>query len=561
MHRSPWGALAALLFAALLACGDTSAPPTGTPPAADDGTGTVTPAGGTVTLGTEVGVIVPAGAVAEPVTITIERVATPAVLQGSGAIGQAYRFSPAGQLFAAPVEVFVFVPQAALTEIDPNSVALDLTVDPSGAPAPAGVERLAAIRREAVSGGVKVHGATSHFSIISATAQALPTADAGPDRTVSLGVAVEVIGIGTDPAGGPVTLDWSLIDRPAGSAASLAQSAAEKAVFTPDVSGAYLLRLTVTNSNGTPVADEVTITAVQAAAGAPIAEAGDDRRVAHGIVVTLDGSASTGDAPLSFAWRFLSFPSSRPPLLNATTTTPSFAAQTGGTHVVELTVTNDHGSGTDTVTITVNSLPIPHLSAPGGVLAGAQVTLIDGSTDPDGDPLTASWTLTSPAGSAATLIEEPGRATFRTDVTGFYDVDLTVSDGLNSAAVQARVAAVPDVSGVYTSTFVIDPAPACGLEAEAVFGPQDLTITQAGDRVTFRLSEITDGQASDFTGPVRPDGSFDFVASMQVVHEGETFTLSPRWTGRFLPSGELDARFSVSVLSCQITGSLAGTRL
>lgn len=551
--------LVATLVAAGLACGEGG--PTAIGPLSTDGTGTVTRLGGTVSLGAEAGVIVPPEAVIDPVTITIAREATPPELLAAGAIGQSYRFSPAGQEFLAPVEIFVFVPDAALAGRDPNTLGLQTTPRDFALGAAAS-EALTGIRLETGQGGVMVRGATRHFSVISATAAFLPFADAGPDRSVPVGHAVQLIGVGSDPGGGTVTASWSLAAQPAGSAAVASPPGSDTITITPDVAGDYSLVLTVEASSGAVARDEVVLTATSGGSGtAPVADAGPDRTVPRDSLITLDGSGSSGAAPLAFAWRFVAFAGATPPRLDGrTTATPSFTPEFGGAYALELTVSDPGGSATDAVTIFANSPPVARLEAPGGVIFGESVTVIDASTDPDGDPLTRSWSLARPAGSQATLATTSGSAAFTTDVAGFYEVTITVSDGSLSTSAVARVAAVPAVAGTYTASFVVDAAPACGVEQAQTFGPGDLPISQDGDRVTFQLESISNGQSSDATGPITPEGSFDFTAPMRFVIDGTTYNASPRWTGRFEPNGDLDARFSVNAVICTITGSVAGTR-
>lgn len=91
-----------------------------------------------------------------------------------------------------------------------------------------------------------------------------------------------------------------------------------------------------------------------------------------------------------------------------------------------------------------NKLPVaaPGLSRQVTILE--QVTL-DGSasSDPDGDPLTFTWTMLTPAGSSATL-SEPNNAitTFTPDLVGDYTLTLVVNDGkANSAAAAVRISA------------------------------------------------------------------------------------------------------------------------
>ena len=104
-----------------LACDDGGGP---IGPGGDDGSGTLGPAGGVVRLQNLAGVTVPAGALATDVTITVTPASMPGSLEAAGAIAQAYRFTPEGQQFQLPVEVFIFVPNSALMGVDPADLTL-----------------------------------------------------------------------------------------------------------------------------------------------------------------------------------------------------------------------------------------------------------------------------------------------------------------------------------------------------------------------------------------------------------------------------------------------------
>lgn len=79
-----------------------------------------------------------------------------------------------------------------------------------------------------------------------------------------------------------------------------------------------------------------------------------------------------------------------------------------------------------------NGRPTAEAGPPQTVLLGATVSLDgSGSSDPDGDPLTFTWVMTSrPAGSMATL-SDPNAVmpTFVADVAGRYVLQLMVNDG------------------------------------------------------------------------------------------------------------------------------------
>ena len=93
-------------------------------------------------------------------------------------------------------------------------------------------------------------------------------------------------------------------------------------------------------------------------------------------------------------------------------------------------------------TSNVSGPPVPPPQAPGSPVANAgpdlgnirpgQTITLDGSTsfDPEGDPLTYSWSLSTPAGSAAVLANPTSvRPTFIIDRDGDYVVQLIVNDG------------------------------------------------------------------------------------------------------------------------------------
>ena len=125
-------------------------------------------------------------------------------------------------------------------------------------------------------------------------------------------------------------------------------------------------------------------------------------------------------------------------LVNDTTATPSFIADVAGTYQVNLVVLDDKGSSSniDIVTITVtssntNNAPIANAGNDQAVGVGTLVSL-DGSasSDPDGDPITYNWTLTTkPSGSNA-ILTNPTTVTpsFTADIGGIYQADLTVTD-------------------------------------------------------------------------------------------------------------------------------------
>ena len=93
-----------------------------------------------------------------------------------------------------------------------------------------------------------------------------PTADAGPDQTVSEGTLVILNGSGsTDPDLNPLTFAWSFVSVPPGSTAQLLNSTTASPRFTPDLPGVYTVRLVVNDSVVDSAPDTVVITALSSA--------------------------------------------------------------------------------------------------------------------------------------------------------------------------------------------------------------------------------------------------------------------------------------------------------
>jgi hypothetical protein len=175
---------------------------------------------------------------------------------------------------------------------------------------------------------------------------------------------------------------------------------------------------------------------------APIANAGPAQSVAPGILVTLDGRASTdadGDA-LTYAWTLPTRPNgSAASLSGATTAQPTFTPDVAGTYTASLVVNDGKvSSAPATVTITATT-PAPVANAgPAQSVIVPVVVMLDGSgsTAAAGKTLTYAWTLpTRPAGSAATISNNTSpMPTFNADVAGTYVASLVVNDGTTSSA-------------------------------------------------------------------------------------------------------------------------------
>ena len=272
------------------------------------------------------------------------------------------------------------------------------------------------------------------------TRNSAPVANAGADQTARVRETVTLDGrLSNDVDGDALTYAWRIVSAPASSVAALDNPAAVQPRFVLDAAGTYEFELVVNDGVEASAGDRVLVSTLNSA---PVARPGNDRSVALGALVTLDGSASTdvdGDT-LTYAWSLLSAPAGSTAVLTApSSVNPSFVADRPGSYVVQLIV-NDGQLASTPVTVTIstdNAAPAANAGPDQTVPLGALVQLSGtASSDPEGQPLTYAWSLSSrPAGSSAVL-DNPNAANprFTADRAGTYAVQLIVSDGVLSSA-------------------------------------------------------------------------------------------------------------------------------
>jgi hypothetical protein len=170
-------------------------------------------------------------------------------------------------------------------------------------------------------------------------------------------------------------------------------------------------------------------------------------------LITLSGESSAdadGD-PLEFAWSVVSAPvGSQASLSSANSMKASILPDVMGTYQLSLTVSDGRGGSTiqevtiiadnrdPTVSTTVGVSLQPKVVAgiSRNVTLGALVSLdASGSTDPDLDILSISWTLTQhPAGSTAVLISGGATARIQPDILGTYKVKASATDSKGASS-------------------------------------------------------------------------------------------------------------------------------
>lgn len=299
---------------------------------------------------------------------------------------------------------------------------------------------------QACGGGGGCSSALGSLAACSSTPQNVaPIALAGLDQNVTTGSTVTLDGTkSSDANNDTLTYAWSLISKPTSSKAALSSETSVNPTLVADVSGAYALRLTVSDGKLSSAPIVVMVTASNENIR-PVAHAGADQNALVGSTVTLDGSAST-DANrdlLTYAWSVLSKPpSSSITLSDVAVVKPTFKPDVAGTYVLNLIVSDGKLSSPQVIVTVVattgNAVPVANAGVAQNVTLNATVVL-DGSASNDAnfyDVLTYTWTLpVVPATSRATLSStSSAKPTFSADVVGTYVASLTVSDGKSQSA-------------------------------------------------------------------------------------------------------------------------------
>jgi hypothetical protein len=125
-------------------------------------------------------------------------------------------------------------------------------------------------------------------------ARAIAAQNAVTGSTVSLDGSASTVSIGATPV-----YAWSLTSRPAGSNAILGSTSSARTSLMADVSGTYIVRLTVGDGHATSAPFDITVTAALAPS---ITTAPANQSVALGAAATFSVLAS-GDAPMSYQWQ------------------------------------------------------------------------------------------------------------------------------------------------------------------------------------------------------------------------------------------------------------------
>ncbi len=369
-------------------------------------------------------------------------------------------------------------------------------------------------------------GATASDTV-TITVNGAPVADAGSDDTAVLGNALSIDASGsTDPENDALTYGWAVTTAPAGSTATPADVSAAQTTFTGDVSGTYVLTLTVSDPNGLSDTDTVTLGFSEPANQPPVADAGSGSTVVTGQPASIDGSASTDpdSDPLTYTWSVSGQPlgSTGGAFADASAAATTFTPDIPGDFELTLTIDDGRG-GVDSASITVTSDGTPTADADADdedINLGATVTLdASASSDPESGAITYSWAITAaPAGSTAALSDPSAESpTITPDVRGDFTFTVTVSDGRSDASdsVTVSVNGLP-IANAGADATVLDGATA-NLDGSSSSDPEGASLSYSWAVTSAPAGSLATLAGSTTATPeITPDVAGDYVITLTV---------------------------------------------
>jgi RHS repeat-associated protein len=352
--------------------------------------------------------------------------------------------------------------------------------------------------------------ADSHPATVTISTQSVvPIARPGLDQAVSVQANVQLDGSKSVSANGaPLTYRWALITLAPGSSAALVGPTSVHPTFVVDKPGIYVAQLIV-NDGQTDSAPRVVV--ITTGNVRPVADAGASQAAQAGQTVVLDGTGSrdaNGDA-LSFAWSLLLKPASSAAVLtSADRAQASLTCDVPGIFVAQLIVSDDElDSFPTTTTVTVTVAPPnhdPQITSAAATTAqvGAAYSYQVAASDPDGDPLTYTLSVSSPG----MTISASGLVGWNPSSAGAFPVTVRVTDGRGGSATQTYNIVVsgsglpPDPSSVAPP---LDPTVAGSTFAATAFlysGTNPIQIGVAPGTIDSKRVSILRGKVSDSTG-------------------------------------------------------------
>jgi hypothetical protein len=278
----------------------------------------------------------------------------------------------------------------------------------------------------------------------------------------------------SDPDGDTPTYAWT--QTPASPAGTFSSTTSATPTWTAprvNTNTQFQLRVTVSDGRGGTNSNTVPVMVNAFANTSPTLTAGpsaSSTTINEQETVNLSVSASDADGdPLTYAWSQTSPASPVGTFSSTSSATPTWTAPdvtASGTYTLRVVVSDGQGgsvSGTVNISVQkVNQAPNvgASISGPSTLLAGNTGTFSISASDPDGDPLTYSWSQTSPAtqgtfvGSSTSSSAQWYSPVVTTQTS--FTLSVSVTDGQSAPVVRTLTVPVTvpnyssDVRGVWT---------------------------------------------------------------------------------------------------------------
>ena len=321
------------------------------------------------------------------------------------------------------------------------------------------------IARLRVSDGIMV---SDHDDvIIRVVANSRPIAIVGADQSLQPGTVANLDASASfDLEQSELSYQWSIDIAPAGSNAYIFSPNRAETSFIPDIPGLYLIRVFVSDSALVDSA-YIRFRAAGEIARPPTADAGDDRVVATGESLMLNGedSSDLGGLELSYSWELEIAPTgSQAVLINPASGTPSFTPDLDGEYYFSLQVSNGTlTSAPDMVRVVAQQRPSAQISSRSFAVGASSTLVLNAleSLSPLGEDLSYQWTIDEkPEGSQAALSNASSVISIlNTDRVGTYVISLVASsEHLDSIVTKKRIIVSEDKeeTAIVGSTVIVD---------------------------------------------------------------------------------------------------------
>jgi hypothetical protein len=273
-------------------------------------------------------------------------------------------------------------------------------------------------------------------------------------------------------------------------------------------------------SSSTTPASVAPATASIVSNAVPVANAGIDQTVPVGAIATLEGGASAdanGDV-LTYSWQLTLKPAGSAASLSANSTSrPQISPDVEGTYTAALAVSDGKNtSSADMVSIIAvkppaaiagaNVAPVANAGADQRATTGATINL-DGSLSKDvnGDRLNYLWTLLAKPEFSNAVLDTTSQVTpsFRADVSGVYEIRLSVNDGkLDSASSDLiTIVAAPASAIVIADTGTYRCASLSNSQASALYASGHIYLDRDHDGKPCEANDLLNELASPYVAP------------------------------------------------------------